>query len=48
MDVGDLAPQDAQRTAVIDHVYISVTDLSEALTFCAAALATLGWQPFGA
>jgi catechol 2,3-dioxygenase-like lactoylglutathione lyase family enzyme len=32
---------------VIDHVYISVTDVGRSLAFYAAALAPLGWRELG-
>jgi catechol 2,3-dioxygenase-like lactoylglutathione lyase family enzyme len=32
---------------VIDHVYISVTDISRALAFYSAALEPLGWRELG-
>lgn len=32
---------------MIDHVYISVTEVQRAMAFYSAALAPLGWQPFG-
>ncbi len=32
---------------MIDHVSISVTDVQRAMAFYSAALAPLGWQPFG-
>jgi catechol 2,3-dioxygenase-like lactoylglutathione lyase family enzyme len=32
---------------VIDHVYISVTDIDRSLAFYSVALKTLGWSAFG-
>ncbi|TDR81906.1 VOC family protein [Paludibacterium purpuratum] len=32
---------------MIDHVYISVTDIEKSLNFYLAALAPLGWRAFG-
>lgn len=32
---------------MIDHVYISVTDIARSLAFYTAALEPVGWRPFG-
>ena len=36
-----------REIAVIDHVYISVTDVGRSLSFYAATLEPLGWRPLG-
>lgn len=38
---------DGGRTRVIDHVYISVTDVEKSLAFYSEALKPLGWGRFG-
>ena len=40
-------PQRGRRTEMIDHVYISVTDVERSLVFYPVALKPLGWSRFG-
>jgi catechol 2,3-dioxygenase-like lactoylglutathione lyase family enzyme len=37
----------SEEVLVIDHVYISVTDIGRSLAFYSAALAPLGWRELG-